>query len=201
MKVTANHIDPGSTVPCIAVCFIKGHDVCKIWELGILLLQTNLIKYKGRDMSRTRQLHLQGLRMYKTANEFDTWAILSAISLQNWFGLSKCWIKWGRRHKTFSGNPRTRKYRTKLIFWTARATVIFKLVFHGRSWFQYYISHKLTQILSSWSHHWPYHLCLKGALIWKSSMSFRQQYSCRAWAYFCKYYCTFLLEIIFISST
>ena len=34
-----------------------------------------------------------------------TWAILSATSLQNWLGFSKCCISWGRRHKTFSGNP------------------------------------------------------------------------------------------------
>lgn len=128
--------------------------------------------------------------MNKTANNFDTWAILSAISLQNWFGLSKCWIKWGRRHKTFSGNPRTGKYRTKCVFWTARATVIFKLVFCGRPRFQYYISCKLTQTLSSCSCHWPCHICLKGALIWKSSISFRQQYCYKAWTYFCKDYCT-----------
>lgn len=126
--------------------------------------------------------------MYKTVKNFDTWAILSAISLQNWFGLSKCWIKWGRRHKTFSGNPRKGKYRTKCIFWSARATVIF--VFHGRSRFWYYISCKLTQTLSSCSLHWPCHIYLKVALIWKLRLSLRQQYCFKAWTYFCKHYCT-----------
>lgn len=42
MKVSADHIDPGGTVPRIAVCFIKSHDVCKVGKFGVLLFQTNL---------------------------------------------------------------------------------------------------------------------------------------------------------------
>lgn len=34
-----------------------------------------------------------------------TLAILSAVSLQNGVGLSKCWMRCGRRHRIFKGKP------------------------------------------------------------------------------------------------
>lgn len=44
MKVSADHVDPCGTVPRVAVCFIKGHDMCKIGKLGVLLFQTHLLR-------------------------------------------------------------------------------------------------------------------------------------------------------------
>lgn len=34
-----------------------------------------------------------------------TLAILSAVSLQKGVGLSKCWMRCGRRHRIFKGKP------------------------------------------------------------------------------------------------
>lgn len=34
-----------------------------------------------------------------------TLAILSAVSLQNGVGLSKCWMRCGSRHRIFKGKP------------------------------------------------------------------------------------------------
>lgn len=35
----------------------------------------------------------------------STWAILSALSLQNWVGWLKCCTRWGSRHNTLRGKP------------------------------------------------------------------------------------------------
>lgn len=48
MKVPADHIDPRGTVPRVAVCFIKSHDVCKIGKFGVLLFQTNLLREESQ---------------------------------------------------------------------------------------------------------------------------------------------------------
>lgn len=42
MKVPADHTDPGSTVPSVAVRFIQSHDMCKVGKFGVLLFQTHL---------------------------------------------------------------------------------------------------------------------------------------------------------------
>lgn len=44
MEVSADHADPRGTVPRVAVCFIKGHDMCKIGKFGVLLFQTHLLR-------------------------------------------------------------------------------------------------------------------------------------------------------------
>ena len=47
-------------------------------------------------------------------NLLHTFAILSAVSLQNWVGLSKCWIKWGNKHKMLRGNPAKKDIKQNL---------------------------------------------------------------------------------------
>ena len=49
MKVPADHVEPGGTVPRVAMCFIKSHDVGKIGKFGVLLFQTNLIGEKNQS--------------------------------------------------------------------------------------------------------------------------------------------------------
>lgn len=42
MKVSANNINPGGTVPCVRVGLVQRHDMSKVWELGILLFYAHL---------------------------------------------------------------------------------------------------------------------------------------------------------------
>ena len=48
MKVSADHVDPCGTVPRVAVCLIKGHDMRKIGKFGVLLFQTHLLKEENQ---------------------------------------------------------------------------------------------------------------------------------------------------------
>ena len=48
MKVSTDHVDPRGTVPRVAVCFIKSHDMCKIGKFGVLLFQTNLLQEENQ---------------------------------------------------------------------------------------------------------------------------------------------------------
>lgn len=48
MKVSTDHVDPCGTVPRVAVCFIKSHDMCKVGKFGVLLFQTNLLQEENQ---------------------------------------------------------------------------------------------------------------------------------------------------------
>lgn len=49
--------------------------------------------------------NLKMTRLGRSKDLNSTWAILSALSLQNWVGWLKCCTKCGSRHRTFRGKP------------------------------------------------------------------------------------------------
>lgn len=106
VQVSAHHADPGERVSRVWVRLIQRHHMCQVWQLGILLLQTHLRNIQ-HDISAPQHDGCQ--QGFETV--WLTWAILSALSLQNWVGLSKCWIRCGSRHRMLSGKPATRGCR------------------------------------------------------------------------------------------
>lgn len=52
MKISTHDVDPGQAVPRVGVRFVKCHDVGKVGELGVLLLQADLYLKNACDESR-----------------------------------------------------------------------------------------------------------------------------------------------------
>lgn len=48
MEIPTHHVDPREAVSCIRVCFIQSHDMSQVGQLGILLLEANLLKTAQR---------------------------------------------------------------------------------------------------------------------------------------------------------
>ena len=42
MKISTHHVDPGEAASRVGVCFIQGHDMSQVGELGVLLLKAYL---------------------------------------------------------------------------------------------------------------------------------------------------------------